>query len=129
MGLGGPSPNVTCYYHRLGCPSLVVTHIVLISSTDLCPFSFAKLSGGFRHAVIAKLQLLKVETQTDRSMASKDVATTLLACCSDLILGFDDMLANSLQNGQMYITVYIEDRLIGFADVIKLFISSDCCGT
>jgi hypothetical protein len=128
-------------------PSPTPLAAAVVSSPRFRPFSFAKLdalSGAFRHAVHAKIQLLKHEP-TDLFSLGLNArlanwltallkgfegghAITGLACCSGLLLGLEDVLAK-LPAKRPDVKPGVEDRLIlAFADVIDLFISSDSWG-
>lgn len=128
-------------------PSPTPLAAAIVSSTLFRPFSFAKLdtlSTSFRHAVHAKLRLLKDEPgglfvqSLNARLASWATsllkgfegghAITRLACCSGLLLGLEDVLPK-LPAKRPDVKSNVEDELIlAFADVIDLFISSDSWG-
>lgn len=119
----------------------------IVSSPLFRPFSFAKLdalSTSFRHAVHAKLQLLKDEPSglfspsLNARLANWSTsllkgfegghAITRLACCSGLLLGLEDILP-TLPAKQPDVKSNVEDELVlAFADIIDLFTSSDSWG-
>ncbi|KAF8133976.1 hypothetical protein EV363DRAFT_1214665 [Boletus edulis] len=128
-------------------PSPTPLAAAIVSSPLFRPFSFAKLDAlsiSFRHAVHAKLRLLKDEPSglflpsLNARLANWSTsllkgfegghAITRLACCSGLLLGLDDIL-QKLPAKQPDVKYSVEDELIlAFADVIDLFISSDSWG-
>lgn len=128
-------------------PSPTPLAAAIVSSSLFRPFSFAKLdalSTSFRHAVHAKLRLLKDEPSGLFSPSLNvrlanwstsllkgfegGYAITRLACCSGLLLGLEDILPK-LPAKKTVVKSNVEDELIlAFADVIDLFISSDSWG-
>ncbi|KIJ59494.1 hypothetical protein HYDPIDRAFT_118489 [Hydnomerulius pinastri MD-312] len=119
----------------------------VVSSPLFRPFSLAKLealSTSFRHAVHAKLRVLKEEPSGVFSPSLNarlnnwstsllkglegGHAITRLACCSGLLLGLEDVLSR-LPAKHRDVKASVEDELIlAFADVIDLFTSSDSWG-
>ena len=128
-------------------PSPTPLAAAIVSSPLFRPFSLAKLdalSTSFRHAVHAKLNLLKQESTSLFSLSLNarlenwstsllkgfegGHAITRLACCSGLLLGLEDILPK-LPVKRQHVKSSVEDELIlAFADVIDLFISSDSWG-
>ena len=128
-------------------PSPTPLAAAIVSSPLFRPFLFAKLdalSTSFRHAVHAKLRLLKEEPAglflTSLNARLENWSTSLLkglegghaitrlACCSGLLLGLEDIVPK-LQTRHPDVKSSVEDELIlAFADVIDLFISSDSWG-
>ncbi|KAF9236500.1 hypothetical protein BU15DRAFT_89117 [Melanogaster broomeanus] len=129
-------------------PSPTPLAATLVNSSLFRPFSLAKLealSTSFRHAVHAKLRILKEEPSgifspslnarlnAWSSSLLKGLegghAVTRLACCSGLLLGLEDILPR-LSAKQRDVKASVEDELIlAFADVIDLFTSSTSWGT
>ncbi|KAG8214732.1 hypothetical protein J3R82DRAFT_9820 [Butyriboletus roseoflavus] len=128
-------------------PSPTPLAATIVSSPLFRPFSLAKLdalSTSFRHAVHAKLQILKDEPGSlfspslNARLANWSAsllkgfegghAITRLTCCSGLLLGLEDILP-TLPAKQPDVKSNVEDELVlAFADVIDLFTSSDSWG-